>query len=133
MCDDTNSCTTNEACSGGVCTGVGDPLPQVVDDGVSVSRSAGVATITWTPAIDSAASAVLRGLVSGLPVRPGGADEVCLADGIVDGAATDAEDPNPGHAFWYLIQGTNNCGRGPYGSRTLNGVPTAPRVSSTSP
>ena len=101
-------------------------------DGVQVSQSDGIATITWNPAIGSTWSAVLRGLVSGLPVGPGGGDEVCLGDAFVDGSTTDAEDPDPDVAFWYLIRGVNDCGTGSYGFQLQDGVP-APRVSGTCP
>src|SRR6185436_20050053 len=54
------------------------PLPTEVDNGVRVSRSGTDAVLTWNVAVDATASQVLRGLVSGLPVGPGGADERCL-------------------------------------------------------
>lgn len=132
-CDDGNACTSSDACDNGVCTGVGGPLPGIVDDGVSLAQNAGVTTITWTPAADSTASSILRGLVSGLPVGPGGGDEVCLADGVLGGVAIDSEDPPVDAAFWYLVQGTNTCGGGPYGFETQNQVETTPRVSATCP
>jgi hypothetical protein len=103
-----------------------------VDDGVQVSQSAGISTIIWNQALGSTGSAVLRGLVSGLPVGPGGGDEVCLENGISGTSTTDAADPDPGEPFWYLIQGTSPCGRGPYGDQVQAGVPS-PRVSTTCP
>ena len=132
-CDDANSCTTGDVCTDGLCAGVGDPLPGTVDDGVMVSESAGISTITWTPAPNSTASSVLRGLVAALPVGPGGDDEVCLAEGVVGGSATDSENPLTDEAFWYLVRGTSVCGAGPYGFESENGVPTAPRASTTCP
>ncbi len=131
-CDDGSVCTTNDACASGVCTGAGVPAPGEVDDGVQVSHSAGISTITWHQAAGSSWSDVLRGLVSGLPVGPGGGDEVCLENGIAGTSTTDSADPDPGEAFWYLIQGTNSCGRGPYGDQVQDGVPS-PRVSATCP
>ena len=131
-CDDGSSCTTNDACSSGVCIGEGVPPPGEVDAGVQVSLSEGVATITWNPAAGSTGSDVLRGYVSGLPVGPGGGDEVCLENGIAGTSTTDAADPGPDEAFWYLIHGTNSCGDGPYGEQVEGGVPS-PRVSATCP
>ena len=132
LCDDGSSCTTNDACSGGLCTGAGVPAPGEVDDGVQVSQGSGISTITWHQAPGSTASGVLRGLVAGLPVGPGGGDEVCLEPAIAGTSTTDSTDPAPGDAFWYLIQGTNACGRGPYGVQVQGGVPS-PRVSATCP
>jgi hypothetical protein len=132
-CDDNNACTSNDVCGNGVCAGVGGPLPAAVDDGVSLAQGAGVTTITWAPSADSTASSVLRGLVSGLPVGPGGGDEVCLADGVSGGLAVDPENPTPDAAFWYLVQGANSCGRGPLGFETQHEVPMAPRLSATCP
>jgi len=131
-CSDGNACTANDACSSGVCTGEGVQSPGEVDAGVQVSQSGGIATITWNPALGSTWSDVLRGLVSALPVGPGGGDEVCLVSGTADTSAIDAENPNPDEAFWYLINGTNACGKGPYGSQLQSGVPS-PRVSTTCP
>jgi hypothetical protein len=58
---------------------------------------------------------VLRGLVSQLPVGPGGGDEACLDDDVTGASLMDAEDPAPDVAFWYLVQGRNACGNGSYG------------------
>jgi hypothetical protein len=72
-------------------------------------------------------------LVSALPVGPGGGDEVCLQDGVAGTSTIDAQDPDPGAAFWYLVQGANDCGKGPYGFQMQDGVATVPRVSATCP
>ena len=132
-CDDSNACTAGDACSGGICVGIGVPTPDEVDAGVQVAESGGIATITWNTSLGSTTSGVLRGLVSALPVGPGGNDEVCLASGVVGSSAIDAEDPNPDEAFWYLVQGSNACGKGPYGFQVEGGIPTVPRVSATCP
>jgi hypothetical protein len=108
--------------------------PPEVDNGVAISQdqSQGISTITWHQAPGSVSSEVLRGLVSGLPVGPGGADEVCLESGIVGSSTTDVMEPDAGEAFWYLVVGANTCGDGSYGAQVQEGVPT-PRVSSTCP
>jgi hypothetical protein len=131
-CDDGSSCSVNDACNGGVCVGEGDPAPGEVDNAVAVSQSQGISTITWHQASGGTWSDVLRGLVSGLPVGPGGADEVCLDSGVVGTSTTDPAEPLPGDAFWYLIKGANVCGDGPYGLQVQDGVPS-PRVSATCP
>jgi len=70
--------------------------------------------------------------VSALPVGPGGADEVCLISGTTETSAIDSETPNPDEAFWYLIQGANDCGAGPFGDAFVDGLPV-PRVTATCP
>jgi hypothetical protein len=122
----------NEACAAGVCSGDGPQEPDEVDANVQVSLSGGVATITWNVAPSSTSSLVLRGLVGGLPVGPGGGDEVCLESGTAGNFALDAETPDPGDAFWYLVQGANSCGSGPYGFEVEAGT-LVPRVSATCP
>ncbi|HJQ99982.1 MAG TPA: hypothetical protein VJ826_16845, partial [Candidatus Polarisedimenticolaceae bacterium] len=89
-------------------------LPSEVDDGVQLSQSNGTTMITWRVAPGSVTSSVLRGLVSQLPVGPGGGDEICLID-TAGTSTTDPEDPDLGQAFWYLVRGHNDCGNGPYG------------------
>jgi hypothetical protein len=99
-----------------------------VDDGVRVSKDGGVATITWNPAPGSAWFELARGLVRALPAgTTGGSGGICLADVILGTSATDADIPDPGEAFWYLVRGANACGRGPYGFELVGGVPT-PRI-----
>ena len=70
--------------------------------------------LTWTPAMDSAWSIVLRGWVSALPVGPGGSEEECLGPAF-DGTLSDEEDPIPHNGYWYLVQGRNACGQGSWG------------------
>ena len=132
-CDDANACTVNDACTGGVCAGVGIQAPGEVDNGLQVAMDNGVAAISWNPASGSTTSTLLRGLVNALPVGPGGGEEICLENRIAGTLATDAETPAPGDTFWYLVQGANDCGRGSYGFQEQNGTPTIPRLSSTCP
>lgn len=114
-CDDANACTTGDACSGGVCSGTGPSLPDDVGDTVTLEQAGGMTTISWTAAPASSASSVLRGLISDLPVGPGGGGELCLASGIAATSAFDAEDPAIGDGFWYVVRGVSACGVGPYG------------------
>jgi hypothetical protein len=122
----------NDSCQGGLCAGEGAPSPGEVDETVQVTQLDGVTTITWTQALGSTWSNVLRGLVGALPVGPGAGDEVCLISGAAGTSVNDFDSPDPDAAFWYLIQGGNDCGEGPYGFALLDGVPT-PRVSATCP
>ena len=115
------------------CQGTPGDLPAEVDDGVRVSRSGPDAVLEWNLAANATSSDVLRGLVRGLPVGPGGAEERCLIHDTVARTLTDADLPSPGDSFWYLIRGENPCGSGTYGFEGLNGAPAAPRLSATCP
>jgi hypothetical protein len=134
-CDDANVCTAPDSCTGGICSGIPVPAPAEVDNGLRVNRSGGTAVISWNLATGATSSAVLRGLVSALPVGPGGGDESCL-NGNVPGNTLqwpDAPNPASGASFWYLVRGDNACGKGPYGFRAQNGTPTVARISTTCP
>ena len=91
--------------------------------------------ISWNFAACARSSDVLRGLVSGLPVGPGGGDETCLANGLPPTTLTlsDAANPGTGAACWYLVRGDSPGGHGPYGFQSVNGVPGAEEVSTTCP
>jgi hypothetical protein len=105
-----------------------------VDDGVRVDRSGSDAVITWNLAVGATSSDLLRGLVSELPVGPGGSDEVCLAQDAVLTTHSDAEIPGSGVALWYLVRGRNVCGgKGTYGFAARHGAPQTERVDSTCP
>jgi hypothetical protein len=132
-CNDGNACTANAACTSGVCAGTPVGVPTEVV-GVLVASSGQDAVITWNLAAQATTSDVLRGLVSGLPVGPGGGDEVCLAQNIAVLSVTDSQVPGPGTSFWYLVRGGNSCaGKGSYGFAVQGGVPTIERASTTCP
>jgi hypothetical protein len=105
--------------------------PSAVDNGVRVNRSGASAQILWNPASGATSSDVVRGLLSALPVGPGGGDESCLANNAAGSSLLDGTNPNLGDGFWYLIRGEGACGKGPYGFEGTNGVPAAPRVTTT--
>ena len=69
-----------------------------------------------------------RGSLSGLPVGPGAADEVCFGSVtfpvLVDGAL-----PAQGAGFWYLSRGVSACGAGTYGTQHDG----TPRITTTCP
>src|SRR5439155_810420 len=109
---DHNSCTANDACSGGTCVGTTIVVGQVTN--LSLPS---VTTLVW----DAAGSAgpgtvydVARGLASELPVGSG-ASETCLAPGIAAATTTDTNTPAVGASFWYLVRVRSNCGTGSYG------------------
>jgi hypothetical protein len=132
VCNDGNVCTTVDACRSGTCTGTAAPPPAEVDNGVRVARVGASAVLTWNLAAGSTRSDVVRGLLSALPVGPGGGDEVCIDD--VSGVSlTDGTSPAAGAGFWYLIRGESACGQGTFGFATQRGTATVPRVTATCP
>jgi hypothetical protein len=132
-CDDANACTTDDACANGACTGIGVPVPQDLGDVLALTQDTGVTTVTWSLAVSCPSYSVLRGLVSQLPVGPGGGDEQCLEVAVSGTSTLDAEDPDPDVSFWYLVRGMNACGAGPYGFEAVGGAPSSPRQSATCP
>jgi hypothetical protein len=76
-------------------------------------------TVVWEHAADGAGvdtvHDVLRGLLSGLPVGSGAAED-CLASETPKDWITDPELPPSGDGFWYLVRGRNVCGIGTYGN-----------------
>ncbi|HEX4824321.1 MAG TPA: hypothetical protein VFV19_08395 [Candidatus Polarisedimenticolaceae bacterium] len=130
-CNDGDSCTSNDTCQAGTCIGTPVPPPGEVN-GVRVDRVAGSTLVTWTLAPGSTRSDAVRGLLSALPVGPGGGDEACFDD--ISGASlSDATNPVPGSGFWYLIRGESACGQGPLGFATQGSALTDPRVTTTCP
>jgi hypothetical protein len=131
-CNDGDGCTTGDACQGGTCTGTPAPPLGELDNGVRVDRVNGSALLTWNLVAGSTRSDVVRGLLSGLPVGPGGGDEVCIDD-ISGVSLTDGTNPAAGAGFWYLVRGESACGQGPLGFATRGATPTVSRVTATCP
>jgi hypothetical protein len=136
-CDDADICTSSDACQAGRCTGPPVPGPDEVGNNVLVTSNGTTVTIGWSLPNGATSSAVLRGVVSGLPVGPGNGngDETCLATVIPAATLTldDVSLPGTGSGYWYLVRADNACGKGPYGFQAYGGVPTLPRVTTTCP
>jgi len=132
-CNDGNACTTPDTCSGGVCSGTPAPPPAEVTNSVTLAKGGGTVTITWSAAAGSTASDVVRGLLSALPVGPGGGDETCLAPNTGLTSADDGADPAVGTGFWYLVRGETVCAAGSYGTEGFHGAPSTPRATTTCP
>ncbi len=131
-CDDGNSCTVNDTCQAGVCTGVVLTVPAEI---ANVTFGADHSTIVWSSASGAGPGTVhdvLRGLVSELPVGSG-AGESCLAPGIAEATASDPAIPPVMNSYWYLVRGRNACGAGSYGFRQVGGAPGAERTSTSCP
>jgi len=123
-CDDGNACTSGDTCGGGVCSGTPIGSPGEVTGVVFADKS----TINWSATAPATSWDGVRGLVSALPVGPGGGDEVCAgglgAPTVVDGAI-----PALNQSFWYLFRGANACApAGTWGNAT-----SGPRVTTTCP
>ncbi len=123
-----NATTAGASAADNVCV-----APPEVDNNVFVSKSGTDAVITFNLATGATWSDVLKGLLSSLPVGPGGGDETCLANQTALLSVTDVEVPGSGAGFWYLVRGGITCGAGTYGYQAVNGVPSTQRVSTTCP
>jgi hypothetical protein len=132
-CDDGNRCTAADGCIAGLCAGAPFSAPSETDAGLRVDESLVGTTLHWNLAAGATYSDVLRGPTSGLPVGPGAGDEVCIGIGLADTSLIDRADPGQGRAFWYLVRGTNACGKGTYGYEGRGGVPTLERLSTICP
>jgi len=60
---------------------------------------------------------IVRGPLSGLPVRPG-SGESCRDDGLFVTYFSDTSQPTPGTGAYILVRAANNCGNGTYGLAT---------------
>jgi hypothetical protein len=128
-CDDANSCTASDVCSTGSC--VGTPL-TVPPETQNVSAAADKATYSWTSTPNTTSYDAVRGSVSAFAVGPGGGDETCFPD-LPGPTLTDATTPAANAAFFYLSRSKNTTCPGTYGFQGVNGVPGAPRVTTTCP
>jgi hypothetical protein len=114
-CNDGNPCTTGEACGGGVCTG-GTAITAPAETH-NVVAAANKNTYSWSAVATATRYDVVRGRLSGLPVGPGGADEVCF-DNLGATSVIDTGTPTNGTGFWYLSRGENSCGNGTFGTQS---------------
>ena len=116
---------SGDVCGGGLCTS-GPPNTPAETQGVSAA--ADEATYSWAAAPSATRYDAVRGLLSAMPVGPGGDDEICFSD-LPDPTLVDAAVPAPGTGYWYLSRGENDCGAGTFGTRS-NG---SPRSTTTCP
>lgn len=128
-CNDGNPCTANDACQGGVCTGVAVQTPG---EAGNVRIAADREMVTWDPVAGATTYDVLRGLLGQLPVGSG-PGESCLATGISGTTTSDPATPPVASGYWYLARGKNACGTGTYGFRWVGGAPGAERTSTVCP
>jgi hypothetical protein len=124
-CSDGNACTIGDVCGSGLCTSGSSAAPSETQ---SVSAAPDKTTYSWAAEPAATRFDAVRGLLSALPVGPGGGDEVCFDD-LAGPTLVDTDVPAPGAGFWYLSRGENACGNGSYGQQS-NGTP---RVTTTCP
>ncbi len=79
-----------------VCQGAPGDLPAEVDNGVRFSRSGHDIVLEWNLAANATSSDILRGVVRGLPVGSGDAEERCLIHNTVARTLTDSDLPARG-------------------------------------
>jgi hypothetical protein len=136
-CDDGDGCTTGDVCSNGVCAGTaGLPPGEASDLGYGTPfPPSDKQTVSWTAAPGAVVHDVVRGAIHGLPVGPGGLDEVCFAD-LAGTALVDPATPSVGTGFFYVARGENACGAGTWGNTHFNPGPALngpPRLTATCP
>jgi hypothetical protein len=125
-CDDANACTTGDICSGGNCAGTTVATPV---EAQSVGAAADKTTYSWPAIPNATAYDALHGLLSALPVGPGGGDEACFPN-LPGPSFVESTTPAPGTGLYILVRGKNACaGAGTYGTQK-NGTP---RTSTTCP
>ncbi|HEX5043614.1 MAG TPA: hypothetical protein VFV75_11950 [Candidatus Polarisedimenticolaceae bacterium] len=124
-CDDGNACTVGDTCSAGACVSSPVQRPATIAGFAFTSKTA----MSWGANVWATEYDLVRGGLSGLPVGPGGGDEVCLGQ-LPGTSGTDAAVPALGTGYWYLVRGQNACtSPGSYG----NNGQGMQRVTSTCP
>ncbi|MBZ5640950.1 MAG: hypothetical protein LAO51_19605, partial [Acidobacteriia bacterium] len=115
-----------------------NPTSVVLEVWTTAQEIAGVtgapdkSTISWNPLPPQSGPTpvydVMRGLTSEFPVggKPG---ETCLVSGTTATSLSDPTVPALGSGFYYLVRGTNACGKGDYGTTSAG----APRNSTACP
>ena len=118
-CDDGNACTTGDVCGGGSCSGTPVPPPGELQNAAFTDKT----TFVWDTQPNSPHYDVVRGLLSALPVGPGGGDEFCFDD-LLTSVLVDGTTPLINTGFWYVTRATSACGIGTFGTQH-DGTPRA--------
>ncbi|MCP3979256.1 MAG: hypothetical protein GY716_08010 [bacterium] len=96
------------------CEGDCDPLDPTnapapaVGDSLRGDRSASTIELTWDAEGIAGTYAVHRGVL--LPTASFSYNHACLIDGLIDAEAFDADVPDPGGGFYYLVSREDPCG-----------------------
>jgi hypothetical protein len=79
--------------------------PEPVGRSLRIDKEAG-ATLRWLRSLQGHTYNVFRGTIADPWVN----NETCLENEVPEPTASDAEDPLPGEAFYYLVAAHNSCG-----------------------
>ncbi len=107
VCNDGNSCTGSDQCSGLTCSGMPLRPAEITAVGFQPDHQ----TLRWNTF--GATHDVLRGRVGDWPV--GQTTEQCLAQALATNSLVVNPVPPASQAYWYLIRGRDACGLGTYG------------------
>jgi uncharacterized repeat protein (TIGR01451 family) len=99
-CDDGDACTVGDTCSAGACVSSPVARPAPIP-GFGFTSKTG---LSWTADPWATEYDMVRGNLSGLPVGPGGGDEVCFG-GLGSTSMSDAAVPAVGTGYWYVVPG----------------------------
>ena len=125
-CQDGNPCTTGEICTAGICGGGTTITPP--PEAQSVRAAVDKTTFTWFAAPNATSYDGLHGILSALPVGPGGGDELCFPD-LPFATLIETSTPSPGTGLYILVRCKNACGTGTYGTQSSG----AQRITTTCP
>jgi hypothetical protein len=113
-CDDGNSCSVDDKCSGNACAGT----PTIDPAETQYLRvQANKTSYFWDATPNAQRYDVVRGALSALPVGPAGADETCFDD-LATPLLSDTTLPAPSTGFWYVSRAEYACGPGSFGQRS---------------
>ena len=114
QCDDSDSCTEDDLCSGGSCIGI----PVVLDEVEHLHLHEGT-VMTWDDHGAGFVYDVASGTLAELHEDGSVFDAECLESGVGQASFTDPRpDPPISTAYYYIIRSRNECGAGTYGDAT---------------
>ena len=93
-CDDGNACTVGDTCSAGACVSTPVARPGPIPGFGFTNKT----TLSWTADPRATEYDMARGTLAGLPVGPGGGDEVCFGN-LAGTSTTDAAAPPLGTGY----------------------------------
>lgn len=114
------------------------PLVPTPGEVQGLAIASNKSTFSWTATPNAARYDVVRGLISALPLGPGGGDETCTGD--IPGPYVDSTVPVVGQGRFYVVRAENACppggtgGTGTWGvGRRYPGAVVIPRATTTCP
>jgi hypothetical protein len=86
-----------------------------------LDKQPGTTRLTWPPLVVATGYDVVRGDLTALAISGGSfsaATQACLANDLSVSQVDDAENPDSGYGFWYLLRAGNCAGVGSYDDPT---------------